>query len=245
LKTWLLKPKLTVGHSASKVTGDVCIVHTLIATAAKSVYTAPQRTQVITHDKFCGLLSAARMGKNERTQMMKNYEFSIIASGLDPKAGDFESRFYDAGCDDATISLQKGHIIVDFARDSASMEAAVSSAIDAVIKAGAKVERVEPDPLVSLSEIAARVGMTRAAITQYSKGQRSKDFPAPVVKVTSDSPLWDWAAVSLWFFRHRKLSKEVALEALTVKEINSAIACGQTRIGAVVKKRVADYASSL
>ena len=176
---------------------------------------------------------------------MKNYEFSIIASGLNPKADDFESRFYDAGCDDATISFQKGHIIVDFARDAASMDAAISSAIDAVIKAGAKVERVEPDPLVSLSEIAARVGMTRADITQYSKGQRSKNFPAPVVKVTSDSPLWDWAAVSLWFFRHHKLSKEAALEAQTVKEVNGAIARGQTQIGEAVKKRVAEYAATL
>ena len=39
---------------------------------------------------------------------MKKYEFSIIASGLDPEAEDFEKRFYDAGCDDATISFQKG-----------------------------------------------------------------------------------------------------------------------------------------
>ena len=44
---------------------------------------------------------------------MKMYEFSIIASGLDPQADDFEARFYNAGCDDATISFQKGHIIVD------------------------------------------------------------------------------------------------------------------------------------
>ena len=34
---------------------------------------------------------------------MKKFEFSIIASGLDPAAEDFEQRFYDAGCDDAPI----------------------------------------------------------------------------------------------------------------------------------------------
>jgi hypothetical protein len=33
---------------------------------------------------------------------MKIFEFSIIASGLDPEAEDFADRFFDAGCDDAT-----------------------------------------------------------------------------------------------------------------------------------------------
>jgi hypothetical protein len=74
---------------------------------------------------------------------MKKYEFSIIASGLDPQAEDFESRFYDAGCDDATISFQKGHIIADFAREAESIDAAICSAVAGVEAAGAHVDRVE------------------------------------------------------------------------------------------------------
>lgn len=101
---------------------------------------------------------------------MKKYEFSIIASGLNPEAEDFEQRFFDAGCDDATVSFQKGHIIVDFAREAESVSNAIASAVTNVQKAGATVDRVEPDPLVSLSDIAARTGMTRAAMTQYAKG---------------------------------------------------------------------------
>lgn len=71
---------------------------------------------------------------------MKTYEFSIVASGLYPQAAAFESRFYDAGCDDATVSFQKGRIILDFARDAETMGAAVSSAVEAVRKAGARIE---------------------------------------------------------------------------------------------------------
>jgi predicted DNA-binding transcriptional regulator AlpA len=153
----------------------------------------------------------------------KTYEFSVIASGLDPQADDFEARFYDAGCDDSTVSFQKGHIIVDFAREAQSIDAAISSAIEAVQSAGAKVDRIEPDPLVNLSEIAARTGMSRAAMTQYAKGQRSSGFPAPVAKVTSDSPLWDWSEVARWLFRHDKVTWETALEAEIVKQANEAI----------------------
>ncbi|HEV7370305.1 hypothetical protein [Arenibaculum sp.] len=176
---------------------------------------------------------------------MKTHEFSIIASGLDPQAADFESRFHEACCDDATISFQKGHVIVDFARDAETMDAAVASAVEAVRAAGARVERVEPDPLVSLSEIAARTGMTRAAITQYSKGQRSRGFPAPVVKITSDSPLWDWAVVARWLFCHRKLSREAVVEAQTVKMANDALARGEERMGPLLRERVREFETTL
>jgi hypothetical protein len=159
--------------------------------------------------------------------MKKMYEFSIIASGLDPQAEDFEDRFYKAGCDDGTISFQKGHIIIDFAREAESIDAAIASAIEAVQAAGAHVDRVEPDPLVSLAEIAARTGMSRAAMTQYSKGQRSSGFPAPVAKVTSESPLWDWAEVARWLCQHEKVTEETALEAEIVKQANVAIVCGE------------------
>lgn len=89
---------------------------------------------------------------------MKTHEFSIIASGLDPDAEDFDTRFYDADCDDATVAFQKGHIIVDFAREAESLEDAIASAVEAVNKAGANVERVEANRLASLSSVAAARG---------------------------------------------------------------------------------------
>jgi hypothetical protein len=172
---------------------------------------------------------------------MNKYEFSIIASGLDPTSEDFEQRFYDAGCDDATISFQKGHIIVDFAREADSISKAIVSAVQNVEAAGATVDRVEPDPLVSLADIAARTGMTRAAMTQYSKGQRSKDFPAPIARVTSDSPLWDWATVAKWLFRHDKLSKETAMEAEAVRIANASIESDGQKLEETLQGRLNEY----
>jgi hypothetical protein len=176
---------------------------------------------------------------------MKMHEFSVIASGLDPAAEDFEQRFYDAGCDDATIAFQKGHIVVDFAREAPALEDAIASAIIAVSKAGAKVDRVEPDPLVSLSDMASRAGMTRAAMTNYFKGTRAKDFPAPVAKVTSESPLWDWATVARWMYRNKKLDREAAVAAELVKQANEAIADGQIHIATQLKRKAKDYLAAL
>lgn len=176
---------------------------------------------------------------------MKTYEFAIIASGLDHTAEDFEARFYDGGCDDALVSFQKGHIIVDFAREAESADAAIASALENVIALGATVERVEPDPLVSLADIASRTGMSRAAMTHYSKGERGRDFPAPVAKVTSDSPLWNWAVVARWLFRHNRLSREAAIEADAVKEANDAIACGEVHFGERLRHRAHEYEDAL
>lgn len=173
------------------------------------------------------------------------FEFAIIASGLDPEADDFFDRFYAAGCDDATIAFQKGHIIADFAREAATLEDAIASAIRDVAKAGAKVERVEPDPLVSLSDMAARAGLTRAAMTNYFKGLRAEAFPAPVARVTTESPLWDWATVARWMYAHKKLSREAVVEAAIVRTANEAIAKGEGRIGERLKKKAREYQKEL
>jgi hypothetical protein len=129
---------------------------------------------------------------------MANFEFVIVATGLDPESEDFEDRFFAAGCDDATIAFQRGAIVLDFAREAGSFEQAVEAAVRDVRKAGATVERIEPDTLVSLSDIARRSGLTRAAISLYTSGQRGEGFPAPVSRITTESPLWDWVEVASW-----------------------------------------------
>jgi hypothetical protein len=159
----------------------------------------------------------------EETQPMKTFEFSIVASGVDPGRDDFESRFYEAGCDDATVSFQRGHTILDFAREAETADAAIASALADVRSVGATVDRIEPDPLVTLSEIAVRAGVTRAAISQYAGGRRSSGFPAPAAKVTTSSPLWRWAAVARWFAAHGKVGSDVADEAQAVEDANEAL----------------------
>jgi len=106
-----------------------------------------------------------------------------------------------------------------------------------VIQAGAVIDRIEPDPLVSLADIAHRTGMTRAAMTQYAKGQRGKNFPAPLVKVTSDSPLWDWAEVATWLAAKRKIGRDAVVQAELVKTANRAIETGATDFAATLERR--------
>lgn len=152
---------------------------------------------------------------------MKTFEFSIIAHGVDPQDDDFEDRFFEAGCDDATLSLQRGLMIADFAREAESLSAAIASALHNVRAAGADITRVEPDPLVSLSDIAERSMLSRQAISLYAKGERGADFPPPAVKIMSGHPLWDWGRVAEWLYARSLISEEVVVEARIIREANA------------------------
>ncbi|WP_195161906.1 helix-turn-helix transcriptional regulator [Mesorhizobium sp. NBSH29] len=154
---------------------------------------------------------------------MKAFEFTVIASGLDHEADDFEDRFFEAGCDDATIAVARGAIIIQFAREAENLLQALRSAITDVKKTGASVERVEPDYLVSLSEIAERANLTRAAISLYAKGERGKDFPHPVARVTTESPLWDWTDVVQWLHARKQASQEAVNEANAIRDTNAGL----------------------
>lgn len=154
---------------------------------------------------------------------MKTFAFTLIASGFDPE-GDYESPLFEAGCDDATISVQKGLLILEFDREAESFGRAVASACADVARAGFRIERVEPDFLVSLSEIAERANLSRQAITLYAKGERGSGFPAPAAKVMSKHPLWDWYTVAQWLHEKNFVALDAVTEAKVVREVNTLLA---------------------
>jgi transcriptional regulator with XRE-family HTH domain len=153
---------------------------------------------------------------------VKSFEFTIVAScpgGIQ----ELSEKLFEAGCDDATISLQKGLAILEFDREAKNLSHALLSALDNVTAAGGGVLHIEPDDLVSLSDIASRTGITRAAVSNYANGIRGKafpTFPAPAVRVTTDTPLWDWVDVARWLFRQGKLSLTDLVQARVVRAEN-------------------------
>ena len=114
---------------------------------------------------------------------MQTYEFTIVASGLDPTAPDFEDRFFEANCDDATLAFVKGRIVLEFQREARNFSHALASAIQDVMRAGATIEHIEPDYLVSLSDIADRCSLSRSAVSLYTKGERGEGFPSPIARI--------------------------------------------------------------
>ncbi|MEX0282120.1 MAG: hypothetical protein AB3N13_13135 [Arenibacterium sp.] len=148
------------------------------------------------------------------------HNFTFVVSGVDAFADDFEDRFYEAGCDDATLALMHGAVVVSFDREAPSYKEAVLSAYRDVVNSGATLKRFEPDYLVSAAEIAARAGLSRAAVSLFENGERGQGYPEPYARVTTSSPLWDWVEVSKWLCLRGNIDEAEYRSALLSRVIN-------------------------
>lgn len=156
------------------------------------------------------------------------HDFALIVGGVGELTQHVEDALFNAGCDDATLSIQYGLLYMEFSRSAPSLEDAIIGAINAVRNAvrnagiGAEVLRVDECDLVTPSEIARRIGRTRQLIHQYMNGTRGPGgFPPPECHLTDNAPLWAWCAVSYWLVQNDLLRPEVGWNAEVVKAINN------------------------
>jgi hypothetical protein len=83
---------------------------------------------------------------NPTTQTCEiKFDFALIVGGVSELTSAVEDALFQAGCDDATVSMQYGRLYIEFSRSALSLEDAIISAIDDVRKAkiGAEVLRVD------------------------------------------------------------------------------------------------------
>jgi len=130
---------------------------------------------------------------------MTEHQFSLVLQG-DLESDETINALYEAGCDDATFGTVDHTGYADFSREAPTFGEAVRSAIaDVESVPGLKVLRIEPDDLVTMVEIAERMGRTRESVRLLIQGARGPGgFPAPVSHLRAKSRLWRWSEVSAW-----------------------------------------------
>jgi predicted DNA-binding transcriptional regulator AlpA len=136
---------------------------------------------------------------------MRSYNFTLIVEGADLQTDEAQNVLFEAGCDDATFGSVNGVQFAEFDREASSYVQALTSAIVAIQRTirGARIVHVEPDELVTMSEIAERVGRSRESIRLLIAGERGPgDFPAPVSHVQTRNRLWRLPDVLRWFATH-------------------------------------------
>jgi hypothetical protein len=137
-----------------------------------------------------------------------------------------EDALFEAGCDDATVSMRSGRVYLTFSRLGTSVKDAILRAIQNVrdAKIGADVLRVDDCNLVTQSDIARRMGRTRQLVHQYIHGIRGPGrFPSPVCEICDESPLWDWCEVARWLWENDLIRESVLREAEEIGVINSVL----------------------
>ena len=107
---------------------------------------------------------------------------------------------FEAGCDDGTFGTVDQVGYADFVREAPTFGQAVRSAIEQVESVpGLAVLRVEPEDLVTMNEIADRMGRSRESVRLLIKGARGPGgFPPPASHLKARSRLWRWSEVAAW-----------------------------------------------
>ncbi len=152
------------------------------------------------------------------------HDFALIVDGVPELTQQVEDVLFEAGCDDATLSMQYGLLYLEFSRSAKSLEVAIISAVNDVVGAGigAHVLRVDECNLVTASEIARRIKRTRQLVHQYMIGKRGPGgFPPPECHLTDHAPLWAWCSVSYWLVQNNLLRPEDGWNAEVVEAINN------------------------
>ena len=159
--------------------------------------------------------------------VMKVHSFTLVLTGVTEISGEVEDRLFEAGCDDTLLGMRDGVVFLDFDRESELLLDAIVSAISDVEQSGleVKVIRVEPDDLVTASEIAERTGRSRESIRLLAAGQRGGGgFPPPVRGLKSRMRLWRWAEVIAWMAEHDGTAQPHAVQnAQTIAAVNGAL----------------------
>lgn len=152
---------------------------------------------------------------------MREWDFTLIVDGdvMDEVVLD---KLIDQGANDATFGVVDGVAYGDFTREAASLPTAIMSAIaDLEAVPAISVLRIEPDDLVTLAEIAARLDRSRESVRLLAAGHRGKGtFPPPVSHLRARSKLWRWSDVARWA---GALSPEDEANARFVAMVNAAL----------------------
>jgi hypothetical protein len=154
------------------------------------------------------------------------HDFVLVLSGISTLTSDVEDALFEAGCDDATLSVRSGRVYLTFSRLGASIKDAILTAIQNVRDAniGADVLRVDYCNLVTQADIARRLGRSRQLVHQYINGSRGPGgFPAPVCEICDGSTLWSWCEVAGWLWENDMIKEDVLRESEEVEVINSVL----------------------
>lgn len=112
----------------------------------------------------------------------------------------------EVGCDDATFGVEQGLAVAEFDREAATMADAIASAVVAVESVGLRAVRVMDQDLLSLADIADRIGQSRESVRRYATGERGPGgFPPPVNPGREGVVFYRWSEVAPWLREHLDL----------------------------------------
>ncbi|HEX6499650.1 MAG TPA: hypothetical protein VF054_11555 [Micromonosporaceae bacterium] len=149
---------------------------------------------------------------------MDTHVFTLV---LDRRPTDAElDGLFDAGCDDATFGVEHGLPVAQFDREAPTLADAIASAVLAVESAGLVAVRVLDEDLVTLADVANRIGQSRESVRRYATGDRGPGgFPPPVNPARDGTVFYRWSEVAPWVRHHLRIDVPDTDPALVVANL--------------------------
>ncbi|WP_367971731.1 hypothetical protein RJD38_22195 (plasmid) [Vibrio scophthalmi] len=172
---------------------------------------------------------------------MKTHDFALVvisSKELDADGVcDLANQLFEAGAEDCTVGSSGKNIILEFDREADSYQDAVLSAIQEVKTINdIEIKSLDAGQFVGLSDAAEMSNLTRAALSSFSKGTRGDGtFPTPYLRVSSKSPLYDWAEIADWLEARGYVEHGIADNARFTSQINMALKLKHGSLGEVTQ----------
>lgn len=164
---------------------------------------------------------------------MTHHEYELIFE-IEPISEEAEMKLL--GEVDAFLGGHSGVCLLTVTWDGADALDAAQAAVEGLASYGITVIRAVED-LVSRGEIAQRTGVTRQAVSNWTRGDRGSDFPVP--HVLAGGGLWHWTEVNLWLREHGLQADSLTLPTISeITHINYELGrrCRSTRRSAALKQ---------
>jgi hypothetical protein len=122
--------------------GAFCAALTVNVAGAGFPYGPRRAAHRITPTRFGGASLAALtdrgniVSRTTENQLTQTFSFTLHLADVSDLTPEIQDRLFSAGCDDALLGLCDGTAYLDFNREATSREAAVSSALADVQRAG-------------------------------------------------------------------------------------------------------------
>lgn len=149
--------------------------------------------------------------------MANLYSFRVTFRGDLSDSERVADVLYGAGCDDATVSVERDSSegYAEFDREAADALTAVMSAVEQIEAAGFQVNSVGED-LVGVADIAERTGRSQQTVSAWiNKVRGPGGFPASRID-RHWGAMYSWAEVSEWLAGHDLAELDPAVVQLAV-----------------------------
>lgn len=138
---------------------------------------------------------------------MPVHVFTIVLD-REPDDVEFDALFEAAG-DDPGIGTEGGVPIVHFNRAASTLADAIASAVRDIESVGLRAMRILDEDLLTLADIADRIGRSRESVRRYATGERGGGgFPPPVNPQHEGTIFYRWSEVAPWL--RERLGMDVA-----------------------------------